>query len=75
MTCMGRAYQEISFTGDYGDDGFIELYTCLIRGEPTRVVAATRLMGERFAGTQLGTHFITPADEPGPAARAEEESL
>lgn len=31
--------QEISFTGDFGDDGFIELYTCRIDGEPTRVVA------------------------------------
>lgn len=32
-------HQEISFAGDYGDDGFLELYTCQIDGEPTRVVA------------------------------------
>jgi hypothetical protein len=30
--------QAFSFTGDYGDNGFIEEYTCEIRGEPTRVV-------------------------------------
>jgi hypothetical protein len=31
-------HQEISFTGDYGDNGFLEDYTCQIRGEPTSVV-------------------------------------
>ncbi len=31
-------HQEFSFTGDYGENGFIEEYTCEIRGEPTRVV-------------------------------------
>jgi hypothetical protein len=30
--------QQFSFTGNFGDDGFIEEYTCEIRGEPTRVV-------------------------------------
>ena len=30
--------QEFSFTGDYGENGFIEDYTCQIRGEPTSVV-------------------------------------
>ena len=30
--------QVFSFTGNFGDDGFIEEYTCEIRGEPTRVV-------------------------------------
>jgi hypothetical protein len=30
--------QEFSFAGDYGDNGYIEQYTCNIRGEPTRVV-------------------------------------
>jgi hypothetical protein len=30
--------QEFSFTGDYGDNGFLEDYTCQIRGEPTSVV-------------------------------------
>ena len=31
-------HQEFQFTGDYGENGFIEEYTCLIKGEPTRVV-------------------------------------
>jgi hypothetical protein len=31
-------YQEFKFTGDYGDNGFLEDYTCKIRGEPTSVV-------------------------------------
>jgi hypothetical protein len=30
--------QELSFVGDYGDNGFLELYTCRIHGEPTKVV-------------------------------------
>ncbi|BDG01521.1 hypothetical protein [Anaeromyxobacter oryzae] len=30
--------QEFSFAGDYGDDGFLELYTTHVRGEPTSVV-------------------------------------
>jgi len=30
--------QEFSFTGDFGEDGFIEEYTCIIRGEPSKVV-------------------------------------
>jgi hypothetical protein len=30
--------QEFSFAGDYGDNGYLEQYTCKIRGEPTRVV-------------------------------------
>jgi hypothetical protein len=30
--------QEFSFTGDYGENGFIEEYTCQLRGEPTSVV-------------------------------------
>ena len=31
-------HQEFSFTGDYGENGFLEDYTCQIRGEPTSVV-------------------------------------
>jgi hypothetical protein len=31
-------HQEFSFAGDYGDNGFLEDYTCQIRGEPTGVV-------------------------------------
>jgi hypothetical protein len=30
--------QELSFVGDFGDNGFLELYTCLIQGEFTKVV-------------------------------------
>ena len=31
-------HQEFDFTGDYGDKGFLEEYTCKIQGEPTSVV-------------------------------------
>jgi len=31
-------HQEFKFIGDYGDYGFLEDYTCQIRGEPTSVV-------------------------------------
>jgi hypothetical protein len=31
-------HQEFAFTGDYGDKGFLEEYTCQIQGEPTSVV-------------------------------------
>jgi hypothetical protein len=31
-------HQEFTFTGDYGDNGFLEDYTCQIHGEPTSVV-------------------------------------
>ncbi len=31
-------HQEFKFTGDYGDNGFLEDYTCKIRGEPTSVI-------------------------------------
>ena len=31
-------YQEINFTGDYGDSGFIEDYTTQIHGEPLGVM-------------------------------------
>ena len=30
--------QEFSFVGDYGDNGYIEEYTCLLGGEPTKAV-------------------------------------
>jgi hypothetical protein len=30
--------QEFSFAGDYGENSFIEEYSCEIRGEPTKVV-------------------------------------
>jgi hypothetical protein len=31
-------HQVFSFTGDYGDNGFLEDYTCEIRGERTNVI-------------------------------------
>jgi hypothetical protein len=30
--------QKFAFVGDYGDNGFLEDYTCRIHGEPTSVV-------------------------------------
>jgi hypothetical protein len=76
--------QEFHFTGDYGDNGFLEEYTCQIQGEPTSVVVTVkrnaagqaehlvvnhrprssvllfaRLMGEKYAGTDLAKYFIT----------------
>ena len=35
-------HQQFQFTGDYGDDGFLEEYTCRIKGEPTRVVVTVK---------------------------------
>ena len=37
--------QEFQFTGDYGDDGFLEEYTCQIQGEPTSVVVTVKRNG------------------------------
>ena len=34
--------QEFQFTGDYGDNGFLEEYTCKIKGEPTKVVVTVK---------------------------------
>jgi hypothetical protein len=34
--------QQFQFTGDYGDDGFLEEYTCNIQGQPTRVVVTVK---------------------------------
>ncbi len=34
--------QQFQFTGDYGDNGFLEEYTCRIQGEPTRVVVTVK---------------------------------
>lgn len=39
-------HQEFSFTGDFGDDGFIEEYSCEIRGEPTKVVVTVHRNAE-----------------------------
>jgi hypothetical protein len=34
--------QEFQFTGDYGDNGFLDEYTCQIQGEPTSVVVTVK---------------------------------
>ena len=34
--------QQFQFTGDYGDNGFLEEYTCRIQGEPTSVVVTVK---------------------------------
>jgi hypothetical protein len=34
--------QQFQFTGDYGDDGFLEEYTCRIQGQPTSVVVTVK---------------------------------
>jgi hypothetical protein len=39
--------QEFSFAGDFGDNGFLEEYSCQIHGEPTRVVV---VVGRNAAG-------------------------
>ena len=34
--------QQFQFTGNYGEDGFLEEYTCNIQGQPTRVVVTVK---------------------------------
>ena len=34
--------QQFQLTGNYGDNGFLEEYTCKIRGEPTSVVVTVK---------------------------------
>lgn len=34
--------QQFQFTGEYGETGFLEEYTCEIQGEPTRVVVTVK---------------------------------
>jgi hypothetical protein len=38
--------QEFSFTGNFGDDGFIEEYSCVMGGAPTQVVVTIHRNGE-----------------------------
>jgi hypothetical protein len=81
-------HQVFTFTGSYGEDGFLEDYTTPIKGVPTGVVVRvtfnpggeaqhlvvnhrprssmllfSRLMGEKFADTAIGEHFITSEPE------------
>ena len=83
-------HQVFTFTGSYGDNGFLEEYTTPIKGEPTGVVVRvsfnpagkaqhlvvnhrprsslllfSRLMGEKFADTAIGEHFITSEPQGG----------
>jgi hypothetical protein len=34
--------QQFEFTGNFGNDGFLEEYCCRLQGEPTRVVVTVR---------------------------------
>jgi hypothetical protein len=34
--------QQFQYTGNYGDNGFLEEYTCKIQGEPTSVVVTVK---------------------------------
>jgi hypothetical protein len=34
--------QQMQFTGDYGENGFLEEYTCKIQGQPTSVVVTVK---------------------------------
>lgn len=49
-------HQEFQFTGDYGENGFIEEYTCLIKGEPTRVVVTVTRNAEGKAQRLVVNH-------------------
>lgn len=48
--------QEFQFTGDYGDDGFLEEYTCQIKGQPTRVVVTVKRNAEGKARQLVVNH-------------------
>lgn len=48
--------QEFQFTGDYGDNSFIEEYTCRIQGEPTRVVVTVTRNAEGKAQRLVVNH-------------------
>ena len=47
---------EFQFTGDYGDNGFIEEYTCLIQGAPTSAVVTVHRNGEGKAQHLVVNH-------------------
>jgi len=48
--------QEFHFTGNYGDNGFLEEYTCLIKGEPTSVVVTVARNAEGKAQHLVVNH-------------------
>jgi hypothetical protein len=43
--------QEFQFTGNYGDDGFLEECICEIEGEPTSVVVTVKRNPDRRPST------------------------
>jgi hypothetical protein len=49
-------HQEFQFTGDYGDNGFLEEYTCQIQGEPTSVVVTVKRNAEGKAQHLVVNH-------------------
>lgn len=48
--------QTFLFTGDYGDNGFIEEYTCQIQGQPTRVVVTVHRNSDGKAESLVVNH-------------------
>jgi hypothetical protein len=48
--------QEFQFTGDYGENGFLEEYTCQIQGEPTSVVVTVKRNPEGKAQQLVVNH-------------------
>src|SRR5215204_6386300 len=49
-------HQTFQFTGDYGEDGFLEEYTCEILGEPTSVVVTVKRNAEGKAQHLVVNH-------------------
>ena len=48
--------QQFQFTGNYGENGFIEEYTCRIQGEPTSVVVVVKRNAEGKAQHLVVNH-------------------
>ena len=48
--------QEFQFTGDFGDNGFLEEYTCQIQGQPTSVVVTVKRNAEGKAQHLVVNH-------------------
>src|SRR3954453_8318109 len=48
--------QELSFVGDFGEDGFLEEYTCDIRGVPASVVLTVHPNAAPQGASTGGTH-------------------
>jgi len=49
-------FQDFSFTGDYGDNGFLEEYTTQVRGEPLSVVVTVTRNAAGEARTVVVNH-------------------